>query len=1042
MARHLLLLVLVLLLAAPVLAKKPKPPPCDPGTFVLAGTNEQIEIELGGGVVFAPLCPLTGGKLKAGRKGTKVSAKWGKGVCEGFEKKVKLKAKFDESCDVLSGKVKSRKFKQEFTADRVLVLEGLGNPSLEPELESGASLGRVIGPAGGEATTWGADGTVYRLRVPAGALPEPTGITLTPVVSLEGMPLEGGFVAALDLQPAGLAFATPARLTITPPDPLPEGPLAGFGWTGSERAFGAAPGWVSPDGASFHVQVAHFSGYGMGIPGPSQLDALTAELLAQQNADLAFALPLEACLNGQVGCTGDQVEALLIGWFETIVVPRLSEAGGGTDPVVTIAAHEALLAWRAAATVHVSLDDVFIAFPALREPFEIWTAQDLLNLFTVFQAYTPPACSGTVTDWRDWIRVPQEIVARAQAAYEPARIESLEFGVLDACAQLALEEVSFPDTLGDGETELDLSLRTVVRVEGGSAVPVESEVDLLFGPGASGLDSHLTDGDGRLEIPVSRDPTAARVAVDIVARESDTGLADVARVVAGSTVFAFEDNLEGDPDIVPTGGTRELCVVSELGAPAGTVVQFEIEEPGTLAAPNATLGLRFDDSMAACVDYQAPDGPVGRNLAAVVTATMDFDGETWTDTVQVHPHWIDLALRVDAGSGYVSATNATVPVRGDGPYAIEVRAEEAGATIGSPPVPWVGQVSADASTATLSGPGPGCCATHVALTTGANGRATLQWRGNGTTDSEYPIQVTAGTGASQVGAGVTLLRANWNVSATFPSQVEPEVSRELVVRVVDDFGAPVANAWIQVDATGGSVTGGSGRTDADGELTARATLGAGETVLTLTIRLSQFAGGPVLDTATVTAVGPGAAPFLLTERSALTTARLLSFEFDDPGELTGLGSELTEVDITGSGNVEGERALASHTSNVAVTDTLLTVDFDGRGVGLGRGFVRENRLRVVVTIFRDDVPWRLTTSHQYTIEDEGNGGGEATVTFESEDGTSPLACAGVGSASPCSGVEGVANGTLAPGRYVFETTMDFQRATVDLDATLEIGELP
>ncbi|MGI9430764.1 MAG: hypothetical protein ACR2PQ_01030, partial [Myxococcota bacterium] len=633
MPRHLLLAALVLSLATAASAKKPKPPPCDPGTFVLEETGEQLEIGASGGVTWAPLCPLTGGKLKAGRKGTKVSAKWGKGVCEGFEKKVKLKAKFDETCDVLTGKLKSRKYKQEFSAERILVLEGFGAPSLVPELEPGAALGRVIGPGGGDATTWGADGTVYRLRVPAGALAEPTGITLTPVVALEGMPLEGGHVAALDLQPAGLVFATPATLTITPPAPLPEETLTGFGWTGSENRFGIAAGWVSPDGASFHVQVPHFSGYGMGIAGPSQLDALAAELLAQQTADLSFALPLEACLGGQVSCTVDQIELLIMGWFDTVVAPRITAAEGTTDPVAAIRAHEALLAWRAAVAPHVPLENLAIAFPAFAIGVSTFIGQNLLNLLGVFEAYTPPACSGAVTDWRDWVRVPQELRSRAEYLYEDDQLADFDDSlVLGGCAQLAIVDTSFPSTLADGQTELDLSLRTVVRVAGEPDVPVQSEVDLFFGPGASGLDSHETGADGQLATQVNRDPTAARVVVEIVAREPDMGLADNSRVVAGSTVFAFEDNLAGDPEIVPTGGTRELCVVSEGGAPAGTVVQFEIEEPGTLAAPNSTLGLRPDDSIAACVDYQAPDGPVGRRLAAVVTATMDFDGETWTDT--------------------------------------------------------------------------------------------------------------------------------------------------------------------------------------------------------------------------------------------------------------------------------------------------------------------------------------------------------------------------------------------------------------------------
>jgi hypothetical protein len=90
-----------------------------------------------------------------------------------------------------------------------------------------------------------ADGMRAALEVPPGALSERRLITLMPVTQLNGLPLQGGLVAAIDMQPAGLALAVPALLSIELPDDA--APLTvPFGWAGAENRFGVVPGVPEP----------------------------------------------------------------------------------------------------------------------------------------------------------------------------------------------------------------------------------------------------------------------------------------------------------------------------------------------------------------------------------------------------------------------------------------------------------------------------------------------------------------------------------------------------------------------------------------------------------------------------------------------------------------------------------------------------------------------------------------------------------------------------------------------------------------------------
>ncbi len=73
-----------------------------------------------------------------------------------------------------------------------------------------------IGPAGGELSVTSSTGVQYTYSIPAGALDDTIPFTLKPYVGLEGAPLSGGFLGAVQIDPFGYEFDEPAILTITP----------------------------------------------------------------------------------------------------------------------------------------------------------------------------------------------------------------------------------------------------------------------------------------------------------------------------------------------------------------------------------------------------------------------------------------------------------------------------------------------------------------------------------------------------------------------------------------------------------------------------------------------------------------------------------------------------------------------------------------------------------------------------------------------------------------------------------------------------------
>ncbi len=122
---------------------------------------------------------------------------------------------------------------------------------------------KAVPPGGGTLTATGADGTVYSLTIPPGALPLETTITMTPIVSIAGGDLPDGSLFGVDLQPSGLRLYEFADLSITPPQLSATANVAGFSYEGAGDDLHQYP--AALDAGRILLHVIHFSGAGANI---------------------------------------------------------------------------------------------------------------------------------------------------------------------------------------------------------------------------------------------------------------------------------------------------------------------------------------------------------------------------------------------------------------------------------------------------------------------------------------------------------------------------------------------------------------------------------------------------------------------------------------------------------------------------------------------------------------------------------------------------------------------------------------------------------
>ena len=191
-------------------------------------------------------------------------------------------------------------------------------------LDASAETKGVIPVTGGTLSATAADGTKFTLTVPEKALLSDQEISMTPVSSIDGLPLSGGLVAAVDLKPDGLVLFLPAILTIEPAKGVSPKEYVSFSYNGSGDELFLYPAEVTD--TTVTVSLMHFTGFGGGNGSASSIDAYTPSSGEDQARQKMGSAQDNARKSGSDKFPIDEAIAILREWYNATVYPNLKSA--------------------------------------------------------------------------------------------------------------------------------------------------------------------------------------------------------------------------------------------------------------------------------------------------------------------------------------------------------------------------------------------------------------------------------------------------------------------------------------------------------------------------------------------------------------------------------------------------------------------------------------------------------------------------------------------------------------------------------------------
>ena len=205
-------------------------------------------------------------------------------------------------------------------------------------VEGSASTSQWIGPSGGTLSATAADGTTYRLDVPAGAVSEPTPIAMTPIDAVDDLGLSGGMAGSVYLQPVGTRFAVPAQLHIASPRTGPAGTrMIGFDVADDGTTIDLVP--ATDAEGQVTALISHFSSPGVGWGTSDDLMRI-ARIANPQTADLRVGAYVTSVLAndvpwGVLAVAEDYTDITLL--WSALVKDELTDARSDRDLVGALA---------------------------------------------------------------------------------------------------------------------------------------------------------------------------------------------------------------------------------------------------------------------------------------------------------------------------------------------------------------------------------------------------------------------------------------------------------------------------------------------------------------------------------------------------------------------------------------------------------------------------------------------------------------------------------------------------------------------------------
>jgi hypothetical protein len=392
----------------------------------------------------------------------------------------------------------------------------------------------TVDATGGQASTTGADGTVYTLVVPAGAVVDATTLRLEPFTRIDGVPFAGGLAAGFHLSPAGSLFARPVRVAMTLPSGTKTDDLSGFCYDGDDVDAHLCPFELT--GTTLTFSFAHFSGGGAGHGDvtltPTGTEAAAVQMLASYlNQQRRQMQPLVAA----------DVADLLQLWYDGGVKPGLVAARTTIEPMPAFREWQT---WRQLVTAG---------------PWDTATATALRTALAAPLEESPKlaaqAIKGIIADANSLCRTDADLKhARSVMFWQSAAnlygIDStinqldLPYVLANLCVAVQLPLKTFPTMVAAGQSAT-LALKVGYWVNEGTPLfdqPMRVTVT-ASGTMPPGTRSGPTDADGQYSTSYVRESDGVQLELDVKACFAERALRKICAsttIVRGATSPTLE----------------------------------------------------------------------------------------------------------------------------------------------------------------------------------------------------------------------------------------------------------------------------------------------------------------------------------------------------------------------------------------------------------------------------------------------------------------------------------------------------------------------
>jgi len=200
------------------------------------------------------------------------------------------------------------------------------------QLDEAFTVSGMFSPNGSAMSLTSADGTVFTLEVPKGALEVDTALTMTAVKSIAGAPLDSGAVFAVQFEPSGLVFNEILTLTIVPAQDIPINNQIIFGYEGSGQDYHLAV--VDSKSREIKIKLMGFSGVGVGSGGDKEWAANlqvqasnTSTRLWQKLAEITQAQRQAYFINGEEAASTEEIfKPILDQFYDQVVLKEIAAA--------------------------------------------------------------------------------------------------------------------------------------------------------------------------------------------------------------------------------------------------------------------------------------------------------------------------------------------------------------------------------------------------------------------------------------------------------------------------------------------------------------------------------------------------------------------------------------------------------------------------------------------------------------------------------------------------------------------------------------------